>query len=362
MLTPKRLFLGAEHNGTAGATAPLQVVRDLAGVDALSDLWFALSAASESPVRHPAWTRAAAASFSDAGLHVMVLSSGASHAILPLVRRFDHGPHLESLGARELSAPVDALYSDRQAAVAMAEAVLSLRMPVVLPRCPADSLLLQAIDRAGAPEGRVVRHSAPGHPSLALDPTWREPERHFSPRRRGRINRARQVAEEAGPVTSEMLAPDPSELPPLLDEFFRIDQLHPSSAAAGRARSSHAQFYRRLAALLAPERLLRVGQLRIGNQTVAMQLSVEYGRRFWLLKSVADPAFASCTPGTLLQTDSLRYAANADLRSYEFLGMDEAAARKWGAHIRPCVALSVYPAGAIGKVARWLETALDSEA
>jgi CelD/BcsL family acetyltransferase involved in cellulose biosynthesis len=345
-----------------GDGPPMQVIRDSAGIDALSGLWFALSAASESPVRHHAWTRAAAATFcAESSLHVIVLNSGASHAILPLVRTFDHGPHLEMLGARELNAPADALYSDRGAAVAMAEAVLSMRLPVLLRRCPADSMLLQALDRAGASEDRVVRHAAPGHPSLSLDPTWREPERHFGPRRRARVNRARQVAEAIGPVESDILAPSAAELPALLDEFFRLVGLRRHSNAAGAARivDPHVQFYRRLAANLCQDGLLRIALLRIDDRCVAMQLAVEYGRRFWLLKAAYNPAFVGAAPSTLLQVESIRYAATADLRSYEFLGMNETSAKKWGAQVRPCVSLGVYPGGPIGKVARWLEAALD---
>jgi CelD/BcsL family acetyltransferase involved in cellulose biosynthesis len=241
----------------------------------------------------------------------------------------------------------------------MAETVLSSRLPVLLPRCPADSMLLHALDRAGAADGRVIRQAAPGHPSLPLDPTWREPERHFGPRRRARVNHARQVAEEAGPVHSDVIVPTSADLPELLTEFFRLVRLREHTRTASRPEHAHADFYRRLATSLCAEGRLRIATLRLGDYCAAMQLGVEYGHRFWLLKAAYDPAFTDCAPATLLQAESIRYAANADLWSYEFLGMDEASAKKWGAHIRPCVSLGVYPGGAMGKVARWLETALD---
>src|SRR5206468_8833130 len=88
-----------------------------------------------------------------------------------------------------------------------------------------------------------------------------------------------------------------------------------------------------------------------GGQPVAMQLAVESGGRFWLLKIGYDERFARCSPGTLLTIEMLRYAASRRLRSYEFLGTVEPWTLMWTRFIRPCVSLLAYPATPPGMAA-----------
>ena len=60
-----------------------------------------------------------------------------------------------------------------------------------------------------------------------------------------------------------------------------------------------------------------------------MQLAVECGERFWLLKIGYDEEFARCSPGVLLMLHTVRYAATRGLKSYELLGRVEPWTRVW---------------------------------
>ena len=74
-----------------------------------------------------------------------------------------------------------------------------------------------------------------------------------------------------------------------------------------------------------------------------MQLAVECGGRFWLLKVGYDEEFKRSSPGTLLMLETVRHAAALGLESYEFLGTVESWTRVWTEHERACVALRAYP-------------------
>ncbi|MCH7493972.1 GNAT family N-acetyltransferase, partial [bacterium] len=80
-----------------------------------------------------------------------------------------------------------------------------------------------------------------------------------------------------------------------------------------------AMFYRQYARAACLEGTLRVCFLRIGDRTAAMQLAVEQRGAFWLLRAGYDARFADCSPGLILTRDTIRYAAEAGLTSYEFL-------------------------------------------
>ena len=71
--------------------------------------------------------------------------------------------------------------------------------------------------------------------------------------------------------------------------------------------------------------------------------AVESGGRFWLLKVGYDEAFARCSPGHLLMVETLRYAAQRGLRTFEFLGSAEQWTQVWTDEVRPCVSVWAYP-------------------
>jgi CelD/BcsL family acetyltransferase involved in cellulose biosynthesis len=73
-----------------------------------------------------------------------------------------------------------------------------------------------------------------------------------------------------------------------------------------------------------------------------MQIAIECGNRYWLLKSSYDEAFARCSPGLLLLLACIRRAA-VHLRSFEFLGTPEGWTKAWTRQVHPCVSVRAYP-------------------
>lgn len=333
----------------AGATT---VIRDLDELDALSDAWSALSAQSGVPMQDYAWIRAAASSFAAEGrLHIAVAGVPPNiTAITPLVWSRNRKACLELLGVNELYEPMDFLYVSPSALAALTDALAGFKGCLFLDRIPTDSAVIAALRRSYRGRGIVNCYPRRGYPWISLDARWVRPEQQLNAGRRSDLRRARRIAEKVGPLSSDVVRPTPGELEPLLDEAFRVEAagwkgLEGTALASDPVRE---QFYRRYAAAACKKGSLLVCFLRIGGRAAAMQIAVESGDRFWLLKIGHDNAFARCSPGALLMLETVRYAAAQGLRSYEFLGVDEPWTQMWTSNLRPCVALRAYPANLRG--------------
>ena len=350
MTKPERAAGGAgascQQTATTGTT---WLATELNGSHELAAAWNALGAASGSPVQSYAWAQACAASFAGSSELYTVVAGMPPEvaAIAPLVHRRDGVERLELLGVRELSEPMDFLYRDPSALDALVRVVAETDLPLILERVPADSPVVSALRGAYRTRGRVISNSVVGYPYIPLTDGWRQPEQQLPRGRDADLRRTRRIAEQRGVTRYEILSPTPSELPLLIEKALRVE----AAGWKGRLGTAllqdrvRASFYRRYVAAAAEAGLLRLCFLTIGGRAVAMQLGVECGERFWLLRIGYDEEFARCSPGTLLMVEVVRDAAERGLRSYEFLGTVEPWTALWTRHVRPCVSVLAYPAG-----------------
>jgi len=339
--------------GPAQSGAAARVVRSLDDLDQLAAAWDALAGGAGSPMQQFIWARACAESYCRRGGQLHVVTVGPARrptAIAPLIRQRDMG-RLDMLGCEKwMHEPTDFLYADRPALDALAGTLASLGRPIYLGRVPADSPTIAALQESYRRRGLVLCRPANACPAIALDATWEEPERQFNAGRRSDLRRARRNAEKISPVSCEVLSPSPAELGPLLDEAFQVEAAG-WKGLKGSAMAIHATrgaYYRWYAVAAAREGILRLCFLRIGGRAAAMQLAVECGERFWLLKIGYDEEFARCSPGVLLMLHTVRYAATRGLKSYELLGRVEPWTRVWAQIERPYVSIRAYPASALG--------------
>jgi len=333
---------------SASAAFTPQIVRELDELERLQPMWDRLTAGSSSLMQTYTWVRACAEITLAAGdeLYFLTGKTSAPITLAPLVRRCGKHTRLELLGVHELYEPMDFLYGTPSALEPLAEAIAQLQTPLLLQRIPSDSPVVAALQSAYRGRGLVLRRLMPGCPWIPLDESWLQPEQYLNAGRRSDLRRAQRIAESLGPVRGEILSPTPAELPSLLEEALHVE------AAGWKGREGSAllhdvvrgPFCRRYAALASQQGILRLCFLRIGAHAVAMQLAVEYGGAFWLLKIGYDESFARCSPGSQLLVETIRYAAARGLRSYEFLGTPAPWTRVWTLLERPCVSLWVYPA------------------
>jgi CelD/BcsL family acetyltransferase involved in cellulose biosynthesis len=331
---------------------------ELEDLDQLADAWDRLARKSGSPIEQYIWAKACAEALSDRySLQVLALGPRDEPvAIAPLARRRRRPlAPLELLGVHELREPMDFLYTNASAAASLVRVLAELRAPLSLKRFPVHSFGLAAVGSAYRKRGLVLSRNAGGCPYIPLDERHTEPEQGLSGRRRSDLRRAQRRAEKLGTVSCEVLSPTPTELDPMVDEAVRVE----AAGWKGRARTALAHdstrqaFFRRYAAAASSKGILRLCVLRIGGRAAAMQVAVETGGRFWLLKVGYDERFARCSPGSLLMLETIRHAAARGMRSYEFLGNAEPWTRPWTREVRPCVHLEAYPfkARGVGRLA-----------
>lgn len=343
---------------TSHPTPGVQVRRlqSLSELDEIQPVWDSYSHVIEwsSPVQHHQWARTYAEVYgADRRLEVIVAGTGRAIAIAPLFRPRGTQRRLELIGVSELYEVMDFLYSDASDIGAVVAAVARTRLPIVLKRMRRDSRALAALQAAYRGNALVFCRPARGCPWIALDDSWSNPEQHVNSGRRSDLRRAQRNAKKIGPVTCEILSPTRKEVPSLLDEAYRVE------AAGWKGRSKTAmlydarlgEFYRRYAAAAGDRGILRLCFLRIGGEAAAVQLAVETGDRFWLIKIGYSEKFARCSPGVLLMMETIRYAAQSGLLSYEFLGAAEPWIRNWTSLEHPCVSFRAYPLNIRGMAA-----------
>jgi len=331
------------------------LVRSLEDLDGLKDAWRTLSASARFPMQDFSWARAWSASFlAGHELHVVVVTDNSGPiAIAPLVKPLQGPVRLELLGASELSEPMDFVYASETALEALAEALSRSSLPLDLRRISADSPTVGALERAFRGRAALVRRPGNPYPRILLDAGWTNPKQRLSSSRRSLLRRMRRRAEQMGELSWEVATPSRSDLAPLLEEAFRVE----AASWKGRGGTALAQspvrrgFFETYAASACEEGIFRMCFLRIGGRTAAMQYAVEHKGGFWLFRMGYDEEFASCSPGSILIEETIRYAASRGVASYEFLGSVEEWTRMWTDDRCECVSLRSYPMGFNGAVA-----------
>ncbi len=310
-------------------------------LDAVASRWRALDEWAATPTQRFAWVRACVAGFGGELELVLAEQGDELLAAAPMVVREDGA--LELVGARELHEPADFAYRDEAALESLVRELAALKRRIVVPRLREASPTLNALRRAFRGRGALLVRSAGSTPVLELNA---DPEARFSGRRRSDLRRAARRAEELGAVSTEILAPAPAELAPLMAEFFDVEAAG-WKGARGTALAHdqiRRRFFEEYAAATAAEGSLHLCFLRIGKEAAAVQLAVEHAGRLWLLKIGYDERFARCSPGTLLLLETARWGLANGLEAIELLGERDDWTRVWTDQEHACVAVHAYPA------------------
>jgi CelD/BcsL family acetyltransferase involved in cellulose biosynthesis len=351
-----RLARRTRRGTPTGQPTTTEVVRSVEDLRALQAEWDALARGEHLATGEHAWVLAAAETFAaDGRLYVILVrdADGALCAAAPLALQGRRPQRLVLLAAGELGEPGDVLTRDDDACAALATALAGAPWAVVLRRLSAGSRLADALTARLRARGAVVRRPAPECPVIRLDESWREPEARLSSRRRSDLRRARRRADGVGAVTVDVHAPGPAEVSPLLDEAIAVEarSWKGREGTALRHNVRVLPFYRRYAELAAERGILRIALLHIAGDPAAMTVAVETAGGLWLLKVGYDEAFGRCSPGMLMTRETIAYAADRNLRSYEFLGNRAPWTDVWSEDMREFETLGVYRAGVRGLAA-----------
>jgi CelD/BcsL family acetyltransferase involved in cellulose biosynthesis len=311
-----------------GKNTRVEIVQDLATLRSLAESWNALAQRLETPLLRHEWFTACAEAFCPPSQLAIVLVHSQEEilAIAPLVIQKRFGlERVELLGTSVLLEPSAFLYEDESALAELVEAIVALGKPMLLRRLPAQSperILFNKLFPRGV---FWMCTRAARSPVIPIVTGWTEFEKKISSSRRSSFRRAQKRAEEFGRVQFEVISPGLDNLKPYLDEVFQVEAAgwKQRKGTAMQSNAALRRFFSAYSEAVASLGMLRLCFLRIEGRAIAVQLAVEYAKRFWLLKIGFDERWARCSPGILLMHETIRYAFEHKLEAFELLGGDE---------------------------------------
>jgi CelD/BcsL family acetyltransferase involved in cellulose biosynthesis len=318
----------------------------------LADEWDALVArVGATPFVNPGWFDAWWRAFGRGRLEVFALRSDEElAAVLPVALRHGMRRSLTNWHTPEFEVPA----RDSAARRALLQQVLehahtSLELGML------TSGLADANDFGTAARGRglrMLRRTIEYSPYVTIEGEYDAYEKTLAQRRRSELRRRRRRLSERGELTFE-IADGTDGLDALLGEGFAVEgsgwKTEEGTAIVSRPETE--AFYRYVAHWAAPRGSLRLAFLRLDGKPIAFHFTIEESGSAYQLKGGYEPALREFAPGQLLVQDMIRWAFERGLRTYEFLGADEAFKLDWTASLRERIALHAFPRSPSGAVA-----------
>lgn len=312
------------------------------------DAWDAIPAQPSTPMRQYIWAKAYEETLARGAVKAVVVGPPSRPLAIAPFAEPASGPRRQILlGAEDLWESIEVTAGDEQSQRQLAQLIANSGMPIRLGHHPTDTPFLQLLSQAYRGKGKVIvsKQQARAMPKIKLDASWIEPESHFNSRRRSDFRRMSRKAAALGEVTFEITEPTADNLDALLNEAFDVE----ASSWKGRSGTAISQdsgieaFYRNYAHQAAEAGILRLCFVRIDGVAAAMQFAVECDQSFWLIKVGYNDAFKQVSPGNLLMRETIKYAAEKGLGSYEFLGKEAEWTKLWADGARPIATVRTYP-------------------
>ncbi|MFT3847230.1 MAG: GNAT family N-acetyltransferase [Propionivibrio sp.] len=242
--------------------------------------------------------------------------------------------------------PSDLIWDSEASLEILAKTLARQPHPLCLERVPMDSPSIAALRHAYAGRGIVLQTAAMPTPKIDLESFQGDSTTFLNAGRRSDFRRAERRAASFGSVEFEIHAPTTGvELQRLLGEAYAVNAASWKAGAGTALTTDHAQgsFFTHFANSASADGIVRIAFMRIDGQAVAMQIAVEWQRRFWLLKISYDDAYARCSPGHLLMRHTLRHAIQTGLLSYELMGIMDDWTGQWASERRRYVRVRAIP-------------------
>jgi CelD/BcsL family acetyltransferase involved in cellulose biosynthesis len=247
------------------------------------------------------------------------------------------------------------LIAEAGAEMELAKAVLARRMHRVALQFVASEDPWTKAFRAASEEAayKIQTRTLERCPYIDTGVGWDEYSRARSTKLLRDLRRRRRLLDSEG--SFEFRVHDGRDgLEALLEEGFRVEaagwksDAHSAIASQGETR----RFYERIAAWAADQGWLRLGFLRLDEKAFAFDFSIEYAGVHYLLKTGYDPAYSRFAPGKILRREMIARAFDEGLRSYEFLGADEAWKLEWTSSVRQLDLMQAYAPSTRGRLER----------
>lgn len=327
----------------------VDVLTRVGEIRAMAPGWDVLAGWSGTPLLGADWFLACAETLcAESDLRVIVVrSKDGVCAVAPLVVvRRDGVKWLELIGVSALYEPSGLLYDGVESLHHLVSKIVSLRMPTVFARIPAESTIEAKFRELTRYRGVVLCRRTASAAYVCTKGDWEKYFQSISGQRRYDYQRKRKRMERLGQVTVRIERPDSrADLPHMLEEVFRVE------GAGWKARSGSAllvnervrKFIARYSEMACDRGTLLVCFLEVKGIPIATILGIQSGQRFWVLKIGYDEEWARCSPGIQLTMETIHYAFEQGLEAYEFLGSEEPWQAMWPRSRHELISLVLYP-------------------
>jgi CelD/BcsL family acetyltransferase involved in cellulose biosynthesis len=153
--------------------------------------------------------------------------------------------------------------------------------------------------------------------AMELPPTWEEYLASLSAKQRHEVKRKLRRLREAGEVAYRSIQ-DEASVAGALDTFFQmfVESRRDKAAFLTAPRES---FFRRLAANMAADGLLRLGVLELDGKPVAQIVCFDYNNCVYLYNSGYEPDHVSLSAGLLSKVLAIKDSIEKGRRTFDFL-------------------------------------------
>ena len=327
----------------------VEIIRDRISLGSLKEEWNNLVKIFGFPLLCHEWLASCDEAFyqnSDLRI-VIVRSNGKIDAIAPMaVIKIRGVEYLEFLGSSFLYEPCNLIYRNHESLRILINQLIKFGRPVCFNRIPYESPIINMLSDFPKSKGIFIKRTSSGSAFVSIETSWEENDKNFSSKRRYDFKRKKRIAEKAGNIEFKIFCPPIEELSKHFATAFRVE----SAGWKGRKGSALLlnerlkNFFEIYSSLTCQEKTLRICFLNINDFAVAMVIGLEYQNKFWLLKNGYDEKWRKCSPGIQLIHETVKYAFNKGLDSYEFLGSDEPYVRIWAKNnFRKYASIGFYP-------------------
>ena len=206
---------------------------------------------------------------------------------------------------------------------------------------PALETFCATLSRHGVLHGRVPSSHCP---YLTFEGTWEQLLATKSQKFRKNLKSARRKLQGAGQLEYVSCAGDELRLQQLFGEYEALESRGwKARKGVGVSQSvEHLRFYRHLIHAFGDSGQFVFRCLRVDGHLVAATFGLVHERRFYSLHIAHDAAYASCSPGTFLESLELEECFKAGLEEYDFLGGFLKNKVRWSTHARDTVEVHLY--------------------
>ena len=312
----------------------IEIVNNLLALSKLEPGWNQLGARFDSPMLQFDWFYSCAENLhKESELHVIVYrSDNEIKAIAPLVTRKNSiSTWLELLGSSALYEPSGLLFDSPQSLDNLLVAMVEQGYPINLSRVSKDSPILNASQSLSKTSTICLTRPSAGSFFITTDDDWDTFYSKIGKKWRSDFRNKHSRAASQGTVGVEIYCPSVDQFSDTMNKVMDIEQLSWKGRQGTCLHNTpHLKnFFLNYARRCMAQGILRTCFYNISDESIAMNLGVEFGNRLWFFKTGYNEEWSRVSPGMQLNMASIKYTFDKRLAGYEFLGSEESWQNAW---------------------------------